>query len=326
MAVSGSMVASGDPLIEFDRQNQIKTALDRQADYRDLLEQIKKKEAEHAAALARDHTELTAAEHAVTGAELDMLKNDLLSRIAAERNRQNLEETQARLAQLRKTFALKRDAAAAELRMLEIQRDRARNAMRHAQANAGRMSIAAPMSGLVVAKTIWKSGQMGEVQEGEEVRPGVPLLQVVDPTRMRVRARVNQADIADLQVGQSAAIRLDAYPDTMFPGRLDALAPIAATSGLSPKVRSFIALFSIEGTAATLLPDLSAAIDVDVERRDNVLVAPRDAVVIADGRPAVRTAGARSETRPVTIGSRSDLHAVIESGIEAGTVILRGAQ
>jgi HlyD family secretion protein len=326
LAPSGAMVKAGDPLIEFDRQNQIKSALDRQADYRDRIEQMKKKAAEHDAALAHDQTELTAAEHAVRSAELDMLKNDLVSKIAAERNKQNLEEAKARLAQLQQTFALKREAAKAELRMLEIQRDRARNAMAHAQANAERMSIAAPMSGLVVARTIWKNGQMGEVQEGEEVRAGVPLLQVVDPTKMQVRARVNQADVADLRVGQTAVIRLDAYPDAAFPARLDALAPIAATSGLSPKVRSFVALFSINGTSPTLLPDLSAAVDVEVERLDDVLVAPRDAVVVADGKPAVRVAGGNGGVRPVTLGSRSDLEVVIQSGIAEGASIVRGGQ
>jgi len=44
-------------LVEFDRQAQIKAALDQQATYRDLLEQINKKKADQAAALAKDKSD-----------------------------------------------------------------------------------------------------------------------------------------------------------------------------------------------------------------------------------------------------------------------------
>ena len=53
---------------------------------------------------------------------------------------------------------------------------------------------------------------MAEIREGEEVRPGMPILDVVDPSAMRVRVNVNQADIDGLVAGQKAAITLDSYP------------------------------------------------------------------------------------------------------------------
>ena len=130
----------------------------------------------------------------------------------AEKNVQTLEEAKARLTQLRKTFELRSRAEAADLRILEIQRDRASNAWQHAQRNAEKMRIVAPLDGLVVLKSIWKSGTMAEVQEGEEVRPGIPILDVVDPSAMRVRVNANQADVEGLARGQTARITLDSYP------------------------------------------------------------------------------------------------------------------
>src|SRR5258706_7912125 len=109
------------------------------------------------------------------------------------------------------------------------------------------MRIQSPLAGLVVLKTIWKSGSMGEVQQGEEVRPGMPILEVVDPSAMRVRARVNQADIPRIRVGQEVRITLDSYPSQPFNGRLEQLSPIGATSGMSNRVRTFVATFSIVG-------------------------------------------------------------------------------
>ena len=110
-----------------------------------------------------------------------MQKVELLSRIDAEKAREDLDEARATLAQLKETFDLKRKAAQASIRILEIQRDRTRETMLHAQTNAALMQIRSPIDGIVVFNTIWKQGNMGEVQEGDQVRPGVPFMQVVDP-------------------------------------------------------------------------------------------------------------------------------------------------
>jgi HlyD family secretion protein len=138
------------------------------------------------------------------------------------------------------------------------------SAWQHAQRNAERMRIVAPLDGLVVFKTIWKSGTMAEIQEGEEVRQGIPILEVVDPSAMRVRALVNQADVSKLARGQQARITLDSHPDRQFVARLSHVSPVAATSALSTRLRTFLASFTIDGEDEHLLPDLAAAIDVNV--------------------------------------------------------------
>ncbi|HSL21187.1 MAG TPA: efflux RND transporter periplasmic adaptor subunit [Vicinamibacterales bacterium] len=264
LVAAGSRVRAGDVLVRFDPQDQVRTAQDRRAEYLDFEEQIRKKASEQTAARAKDETELAQAEHDVERARLDVTKNDLLPRIEAEKNTLALEQAQARFAALGRTFDLKRRAAAAEMRMLEIRRDRARAAMAHAENNARRMTILAPFDGLAVVKQVWKGGTMGDVQEGEEVRAGVPILDVVDPNRMQVRARVNQADIAHVAVGRRARVRLDAYPELVFDGRIEQLSPLALLSTLTPKVRSFVAIVSISGAHPNLMPDLSAAVDVAV--------------------------------------------------------------
>jgi HlyD family secretion protein len=262
LASSGQVVKKGDLLVEFDRHAQLKSARDRESEYRDFLEQIRKRKAEQRVAKARRDTELLQAQNAVRVAELDLLGAELLPAIQAEKNAQALEEARAHLGALRKTQTLKDHVDAADVRTLEIQRDRALNAWRNAQANAERMQVLAPIDGLVVLKSIWKNGTMAVVQEGEEVRAGIPILDVVDTSAMRVRALVNQADVERLTVGQAARVTLDSYPARTFDARLEHLSPVATTSMMNQRVRSFLALFTIDGSDAHLLPDLAAAIDV----------------------------------------------------------------
>src|SRR5262249_11360155 len=154
-------------------------------------------------------------------AELEMNRSELLSRIDVEKAKQTLEYAKANLKQLKETFDLKRNAAQASIRILEIQRDRTQQTMLNAQRNSELMQIHAPLDGVVVLDTIWKQGRMGEVQEGDQLRAGIPFMQVVDPSLMQVEVQVNQEDVLALQVGERVKVRLDAYPEMLLDGRLE---------------------------------------------------------------------------------------------------------
>ena len=259
---SGTRVKKGDLLVEFDRQAQLRDFIDKQSQANDENDKVLEEQAKEASARAKDETEIKQAENSLSKAELEMQKVELLSRIDAEKAQQDLDEAKATLTQLRETFDLKRKAAQASIRILEIQRDRIRETMQHAQANAALMQVHAPIDGIVVFNTIWKEGTMGEVQEGDQVRPGVPFMQVVDPSMMEVRVAVNQEDLLGLSVGQKASVHLDAYPDLTFQGELQSIDPMGKNGDFSSKLRNFAASFSIKGNDPRLMPDLSAAVDV----------------------------------------------------------------
>jgi len=87
---------------------------------------------------------------------------------------------------------------------------------------------------------------------------------------MQVRVMANQQDFPSLQVGQTAKVRLDAYPDLVFAAKLDQLAPIGEGGDFSNKLRSFVVIVAIEGNDPKLMPDLSAAVDVDVAKQNAV--------------------------------------------------------
>jgi multidrug efflux pump subunit AcrA (membrane-fusion protein) len=324
LAKGGAQIAEGDLLVEFDRQNQLKAAFDKRAEYLDLEEQIRKKRGEQEQARAKDDAELAIAQHGVESASLEVRKNEIIPKINAEKNTLRLEEAQARLKQLQETFELKRRAEGAEVHILEIQRDRARTAMEQAEQNATRMVVRSPLPGLVVLRMNWRAGQMVEIQEGEEARPGMPIMQVVDPSAMLVRVKVNQADLHWLRPGQLARISLDAYPGLNFQGRVEQVAPVGTTSRLTDRVRNFVAMVSIQGNHPKLMPDLSAAVDIELERQENVVVVPRDAIAGEKGNYSVRVMdGDRVRSRTVTLGPMNDYEVVVASGLDPGVTVQR---
>ncbi|MEX2271893.1 MAG: HlyD family efflux transporter periplasmic adaptor subunit [Vicinamibacterales bacterium] len=258
----GTRVGKDQVLIEIDPQDQVRQAFEQRVSLSDLEGQIGRTIATQAVSRSQDDTAITVAENDVARAKLEVTKNELIPKVEAEKNSLALEQAEARLKQLRETYGLKRTAALADMRILEIRRDRARQALEHAEGNADLMTIRAPFDGLVVLKTTFRAGTMTEYQEGDQVRPGQAVLDVIDPNRMRVRAQINQADITRVSVGQPASIGLDAYPGLAFDGVVEQIAPLATPSQRNPRVRTFTCVVSVRGSHPNLLPDLTASVEL----------------------------------------------------------------
>ncbi len=323
---SGTHVSSGNLLVEFDPQAQTKDYLDKKSTYDNLISQVDQKQSDETIACAKDDTAMKQAEDELKRAQLEIQRNEVVSRIDAEKNQEAVDEAQATLKQLKETYQLKRAAAVAAIKILEIQRDRAKEAMRYAQANAAKMTVHSPMAGVVVYNTIWLGGRMGTVQQGDQVRPGVPFLQVVDPSKMEVRVELNQVDLLKVHPGQKAEMHLDAYPGMSLPAVLDEMSPLGHTGQFTEMVRSFTARFSVQGNDPRLLPDLSAAMDLDLGLESNVLVVPYESIGTESGHSFVWLKSSSGfEKRTVKIGRRNDLSAVVEAGLAEGDVIRRNA-
>jgi multidrug resistance efflux pump len=323
---AGTHVKSGDLLVEFDPQAQTKDYLDKKSTYDNLVSQVAQKQTDEDIAQSKDDTALKQAEDELKRAQLEIQRNEVVSRIDAEKNQEAVDEGQATLKQLKETYQLKRAAAVAAIKILEIQRDRAKEAMRYALANAAKMTVHSPMAGVVVYNTIWLGGRMGTVQQGDQVRPGVPFLQVVDPSKMEVRVELNQVDLLKVHPGQKAEMHLDAYPGMTLPAVLDELSPLGHTGQFTEMVRSFTARFLVQGNDPRLLPDLSAAMDLDLGTENSVLVVPYQSIGTESGQSFVWLKSSSGfKKRTVKIGRRNDLNAVVESGLAEGDVIRRDA-
>src|SRR5258708_6572871 len=326
LASAGTHVNKGDVLVEFDPQAQTKDYLDKKSTYENLVGQVAQKEAEENIARAKDDTAMKQAEDEFKRAQLEIQRNEIVSRIDAEKNQEALDEAQTTLKQLTETYQLKRAAAAATIRIQVIQRDRALEAMHYAQGNAEKMVVHSPMPGVVVYNTIWLGRRMRPVQQSDQVRPGVPFLQVVDPSQMEVRVQLNQVDLLKVHLGQQAEMHLDAYPGMTLPATLEELSPLGHTGQFTEAVRSFSARFSVQGTDPRLLPDLSAALDLDLGSQKNVLVVPWQSIGREAEHPYVwlkTTVG--FEKRSVQTGPRNDLEAVVNAGLSEGDIIRRTA-
>ncbi|MDQ2950290.1 MAG: HlyD family efflux transporter periplasmic adaptor subunit, partial [Acidobacteriota bacterium] len=258
---------------------------------------------------------------------LDAKTTVLLTDIERELLKLNVEEAEARYSQLQKDLSFHKAANAAELRILDLTRERQkRHHDRHAS-DLVRFTIHAPSDGLAVMQQTFRGGESGQIQEGDQVGPGQSFMKVVNPARMQVEAKANQAESSELRIGQPVIVRLDAFPGLQFNGRVYSIGALA-TGGWQQNnyIRTIPVNIQIEGSDPRLIPDLSAAADVLVAKAENVVCIPLAAIHEHNGRTTVlaRPGGASGlgfDERQVTLGIHDGKEVAVLSGLTAGSEV-----
>jgi hypothetical protein len=105
----------------------------------------------------------------------------------------------------------------------------------------------------------YRAGSLGHAQAGDQIYRGYPLVSIFDPSEMQVRCTVNEADVAAIKTAARVMVRLDAFPELVLPAHFVSASPVAS-SPLASSVKSYSAVFQIDGTDSRVLPDLSASV------------------------------------------------------------------
>jgi HlyD family secretion protein len=262
---NGKVVPVGELLATFDRTGELKLLREAQAKYDDLKHQVDQKQAEHNSNAEKRISDLQSAQADLKKAEIEIRKGPILSEIEQLKNQAKLADAQAHVASLQKSNAAHDRAETAERRILELQRDRQKVAVERSQSNTEKLQVKAPIHGMVALQNVWRQNTMGHAQEGDQVWPGTPLLQLFDPTEMAVELAVGEPDGAALAPGAKAVVHLDAFPELSFTAHFDSASP-AATSPLGTSLKTFSARFRLDQSDPHLLPDLSVALDIEVPK------------------------------------------------------------
>ncbi|HEU5021268.1 MAG TPA: HlyD family efflux transporter periplasmic adaptor subunit [Bryobacteraceae bacterium] len=267
IADNGAMVSVGDTLAMFDRANETKLLQDAQTKYDDLLHQIEQKKAMNNSNAEKRNADLQQAQADLKKAEIESRKGPVLSAIDQEKNQVKLEDAKAHVASLQRSGHFHDLSEQAQLRVLELQRDRQAVAVARQTRNMDRLTVKSPIRGMVALATTWRNNSMSHAQEGDQIWPGSPLLRIFDPASMAVEVSVGEPDGAVLVPGATAIVHPDAFPNLALKAHFESASPVA-TAPLGTTMKTFSALFVIDQSDPRLLPDLSAAVDIEPPARN----------------------------------------------------------
>lgn len=150
---------------------------------------------------------------------------------------------------------------------------RARSAVDIAKQRVEEADVRAPVAGTIIEKPV----SLGQViaSATNSASGGTILLKMADLTKVRVRALFNETDIGAVVPGQPATVTVDAFPDRPFGGIVEKIEPSAVVQS---SVTMFPVLVTLDNREGLLKPGMNGEVTVLVERREDVLAVPNDAV------------------------------------------------
>ncbi len=185
-------------------------------------------------------------------------------------------------------------------------------------------TMTAPRDGIVVYAN--QANNWGRVEfqidEGVTVREGQPIFQLPDPKNMQVKVRINESKVAMIRPGQSASIRIDAFPDRPLKGIVTDLTAIPAPSNrASPDIKVYFATVKLDtGGFDALRPGLSAEVTFDITSRQHVTRISLQAIRWAGNEAFAAVASSRTswQWRRVDLGLTDQSYAEVTSGLKPG--------
>jgi len=184
-----------------------------------------------------------------------------------------------------------------------------------------RTEIFSPVNGIVSKLSVEK----GERVVGTSQMAGTEMMRIANLNDMEVSVDVNENDIIKVGLGDTSEIEVDAYPNRKFKGIVTEIANSATTSAqtTSDQVTNFVVKIRILRSSyqdLTLLfgkrksvfrPGMSASVEIQTERVENVLVVPIEAVTVRQ-ESALDTLDTenKKEKKATLIDSKNDVEVV----------------
>jgi HlyD family secretion protein len=238
--------------------------------------------------------------------------------------------------------------------------DMAEASLREARDNLSKTVIEAPMSGRVTRLNV-ERGETAVV--GTMNNPGSLLLTIADLSVMEAVVEVDETDVPEIAIGDSAIVSIDAFRGQEFHGKVtkignSSIRPRSQMQSSSEQAIDFEVRITLENPGVDLRTDLSATADVVTAVRPDVLAIPIIALTLMDPTEFERIPteseeadeesvppgeapvgedsnqepiegvyvldGDRVRFRPVEVGIAGDNYFEVLSGLEAGETVVSG--
>jgi len=240
------------------------------------------------------------------------------------------------------------DVAEANLNAAQHQVDQARAAVQSARDNLRKTTLIAPMTGRVTRLA---------VEEGEVAVPSTfskdigLLLTVSDLSVIQAKVKVDETDVVRVHLSDSVEVSIDAFPDTVFIGRVTKVSnssvrdATSTATGQNDRAVDYEVEVTLDKPPSEIRPDLSATARIVTNTRKQALSIPIIALTVrenrsgaTDARPAdTATARKKKETegvfvvkdgvasfRPVKVGIAGDEYFEVTDGLKVGETIVAG--
>jgi RND family efflux transporter MFP subunit len=238
-----------------------------------------------------------------------------------------LKQTEATLANTKVEFTRK-EALFKEQLVTSQQFDDVSTRLAHAESEVERAKAALIIAKQKLAKTKIYSPLASRVKEkkvssGDFVKVGTSLFILIQPNPLKVRFTVPEKDVGKLKVGQDVILKVDAFQDKEFKGKVSIVFP-----SLEEKTRTLSAEALVPNSDGMLKPGLFTKVVLYTGAAKDTIVVPVTALLYEAEKVRLFTVGGdRAKEVPVKIGSKyGEMMEIVEGVKEGEKIVVAGQQ
>jgi len=195
------------------------------------------------------------------------------------------------------------DVARSSVAGSDAQVVQAEAALNQARVNLAHATITAPIDGIVIQRSV----DVGQTVAASLSSPTIFLI-AADLAEMRVAASVDESDVSRVREGQPVVVTVDAYPGERFRGTV---AQVRLQATVVSNVTTYAAIVDLPNRDLKLKPGMTANVEIETARRDNVLRVPASAlrfkptaeIFAALKQPELQANGDAARVRAVRTGA-----------------------
>ncbi len=169
-------------------------------------------------------------------------------------------------------------------------------ALKEANETLNKTYVYAPMNGTISKLSV----ELAQRVLGSNFSPGTEILTVADLSQMEARVDVDENDVVLITVGDDAKVKVDAFGDKEFKGKVTQIGNSAVSKGLGTQdeVVNFQVRVLIEDPDKQLRPGMSCDADVKTETKSDVMAVPIQSVTARMDKPMMKEDGEEGEDQP----------------------------
>ena len=296
----GDLVKEGELLLRLDPIDEERALATAEANRKSALAQVSQARAALAMARTDDVEAAARLDVRLQGASQGLISEDERRTVASA------------AASAKQGVAVRR----ADLQAAQAQLQRAEVELSQAQQRLKETTIVAPIAGTVLAV---HADQGAIVASGiTNIAGGTPLVTIGDLSSLYVVGSLDEADIGRVSADDAVTIRVDAFPDTTFSGRVERIAPMG--QAISNVVTFDVNVLVTDSRGDRLRPGMTADLEVVTATHKHVLLVPVSAIRSEQGkRYVLRPDGTHTSVRMLGTDGTS---AAIEGDLQEGQKIV----
>ncbi|MBE6112610.1 MAG: efflux RND transporter periplasmic adaptor subunit [Peptococcaceae bacterium] len=197
-----------------------------------------------------------------------------------------------------------------DLNQLKMAYENANNSLRQAQMAMSYATVTAPISGTVT---------MVNANVGSYATASAPMFEIANVDTLEISTGINEQNVSKIKIGQEVLLKINSVSEQWMSGTITEISKV-----MNSQTKSYPVTIAMSNKDDALVAGMYAEVQVVVDRAEDVLVIPVDAIVYKEAKPVAFLAqpdGTVKETA-LTLGINDGDYYVVTKGLKAGDQIV----